>query len=127
MRKLNLLRKNRQEMRQLSISPKIIQEQVFSKFQDKLKGYEQKDIMLSTKARSVHSVSAMIQQYAASKPIDQLEPLFHVGQEHLTQFKQRRKFEENYIRMQVIKDMRDDIVKDIVTQLKMQGGYIPEE
>ncbi|TNV74545.1 hypothetical protein FGO68_gene9172 [Halteria grandinella] len=127
MRKLNLLRKNRQELRALSISPKVVQEQVFNKFQDKLKGYEMKDISLSTKSRSVHSVAAMIQNYAASKPIDQLEPLFHVGQEHLMQFKQRRKFEENYIRMQVIKDMRDDIVKDIVQQLKTQGGYVPEE
>lgn len=60
MRKLNLLRKTRQELRSLSISPKLVQEQVFSKFHDKLKGYEMKDISLSTKSRSVHSVAAMI-------------------------------------------------------------------
>jgi len=62
-KKLNLLKKSRQELRNLSVSPKLIQEHVFNTFQTKLKGYEQHDVTLSTKARSVHSVAAMIEQH----------------------------------------------------------------
>jgi hypothetical protein len=29
--------------------------------------------------------------------------------------------------MQVFNDMRNDIVKDVINQLKAQGGYVAEE
>ena len=70
----------------LTVSPKLIQEHVFNTFHNKLNGYEQPDVTLSTKARSVHSVAAMIQQHMLNKPIDKLDTLFHVGQEDLVTF-----------------------------------------
>lgn len=37
-----------------------------------------------------------------------------MGQEHLQQFKQRRKMEENMLRMIAMKDLRDEVVRDVI-------------
>ena len=76
----------------MSVSPKIIQEHVFNTFNTKLRGYEQHDVTLSTKARSVHSVAAMIEQHLQNKPIDKMDAFFNIGEEDLLAFKRRRKF-----------------------------------
>jgi hypothetical protein len=83
--------------------------------------------MTSTKARNVRSVASMIENHLLNKPIDKLEPMFRVGQEDLVSFKRRRKFQDAYIRMQMMKDMREEVMRQVVDEVRQAGGYIPEE
>jgi hypothetical protein len=57
---MNLHRKTRNEPRNMTVSPKLIQQHVFNTFADQLKSFQHRDVTLNTKARSVHSVAAMI-------------------------------------------------------------------
>ena len=40
--------------------------------------------------------------------------MFRVGQEDIVAFKRRRKFQDAYIRMQMMKDMREEVMKSVI-------------
>jgi hypothetical protein len=119
---MNLLKKGRDDLRQLTVSPKIIQQHVFNTFNDKLKEYQHHDVTLSTKQKNVRSIANMIQEQLKTKPIDRLEPFFNVGQEDLVAFKRRKKFQEAYVKSQVLKEMKDEVYKQVIDEVKAAGG-----
>ena len=96
------------------MSPKIIQQHVFNSFNDKLKSYQHHDITLSTKIKNTQSIANMIKDQLRNKPINNKDPFFNVGQEDLVAFKRRKKFQETYVKAQVLKEMKDEALKQVI-------------
>ena len=53
--------------------------------------------------------------------------LFNVGEEDLLAFKRRRKFQDAYIKMQMLKDMKEEVMRQVIEEIREAGGYIAEE
>jgi iron-sulfur cluster repair protein YtfE (RIC family) len=126
-RKQNLMNRGRNELRSIAVSPKIIQQHVFNTFHDRLKSYQHHDITLSTKHHGVRAVSQMIQEQLQNKPVDRFEPMFNVGKEDLVAFKRRKQFQEVYVKSQLIKEMKDEVYKQVLNEVRAAGGVVPED
>jgi hypothetical protein len=56
----------------------------------------------------------MIKDQLRNKPINNKDPFFNVGQEDLVAFKRRKKFQETYVKAQVLKEMKDEALKQVI-------------
>jgi hypothetical protein len=48
-----------------------------------------------------------------NRPVDKVSPFFSVGEEDLLAFRRRRKFQDAYIKMHIMKEMRDEVMKQV--------------
>ena len=62
-----------------------------------------------------------------NKPVDRFEPMFNVGKEDLVAFKRRKQFQEIYVKSQLIKEMKDEVYKQVLNEVKAAGGVVPED
>jgi hypothetical protein len=69
----------------------------------------------------------MIQEQLQNKPVDRFEPMFNVGKEDLVAFKRRKQFQEVYVKSQLIKEMKDEVYKQVLNEVRAAGGVVPED
>ena len=53
--------------------------------------------------------------------------MFNVGKEDLVAFKRRKQFQEVYVKSQLIKEMKDEVYKQVLNEVRAAGGVVPED
>jgi hypothetical protein len=53
--------------------------------------------------------------------------MFNIGKEDLVAFKRRKQYQEVYVKSQLIKEMKDEVYKQVLNEVKAAGGVVPDD